>query len=82
MILKHKWEKEAIKNTAFIENMNFYFFYLTVKLYAFDSNTYDGSTDGVKGGCRVVPYVKTFPFMYETLWLVFTNVEKKWVKVN
>ena len=52
MILKHKWAKEAIKNTAFIENMNFHLFYLTVKLYAFDSNTYDGSTDGVKGGCR------------------------------
>ena len=82
MILKHKWAKEAIKNTAFFENINFYFFYLTVKLYAFDSNTYDGSTDGEKGGCRVVPKVKTIPFMYETLWLVFTNVEKKWVEVN
>ena len=55
MILKHKWEKEAIKNTAFIENMNFYFFDLTVKLYAFDFNTYDGSPDGVNVGCRVVP---------------------------
>ena len=55
MILKHKWAKEAIKNKVFIENMKFYFLDLTVKFCAFDFNTYDGSTDGEKGGCRVVP---------------------------
>ena len=82
MILRHKWAKEAIKNKVFIENMNFHFLDLTVKLCAFDFDTYDGSTDEEKGGCRVVLKVKTIPFMYETLWLVFTNVEKRWVKVK
>ena len=43
MILKHKWAKEAIKNKVFIENMNFHFLDLTVKLCAFDFDTYDGS---------------------------------------
>ena len=55
MILTHKWAKEARKNKAFNKNMNFHCFYLTVKLYAFDFNTYDGSLDGVIGGCGVVP---------------------------
>ena len=55
MILTHKWAKEARKNKAFNKNMNFHCFDLTVKLYAFDFNTYDGSLDGVNGGCRVVP---------------------------
>ena len=82
MILRHKWAKEAIKNKVFIENMNFHFLDLTVKLCAFDFDTYDGSTDEEKGGRRVVLKVKTIPFMYETLWLVFTNVEKRWVKVK
>ena len=63
MILTHKWSKEAIKK-AFNESMNIHFFDLTVKLYAFDFNTYDGSLNGVNVGCRVVPLVKTFPFMY------------------
>ena len=55
MILKHKWVQGGKKNKAFIENMNFHFFDLTVKLYAFDFNTYDGSLNGVNVGCRVVP---------------------------
>ena len=55
MILTHKWSKEGIKRKALNENMNIHFFNLTVKLYAFDFNTYDCSTDGIKGGCRVVP---------------------------
>ena len=55
MILTHKWAREAIKNKAFNENMNFQFFDLTVKLYAFDLNTYNDSLNGVNGGCGVVP---------------------------
>ena len=55
MILTHKWSKEAIKKKTFNENMNIHFFDLTVKLYAFDFNTYDGSLNGVNVGCRVVP---------------------------
>ena len=34
------------------------------------------------GGSRVVPKVKTNPFMYDTLWLVFIKVEIKWPKVK
>ena len=40
---------------TFNKNMNIHFFDLTVKLYAFDFNTYDGSLNGVNVGCRVVP---------------------------
>ena len=60
MILTHKWSKKAIKKKeaikkTFNENINIHFFDLTVKLYAFDFNTYDGSLNGVNVGCRVVP---------------------------
>ena len=55
MILTHKWSKEAIKKKILNENMNIHFFDLTVKLYAFDFNTYNGSHNGVNVGCRVVP---------------------------
>ena len=82
MILTHKWAKEAIKNEAFNKNINFHCFDLTVKFYGFDFNTFDESLDGVNGGCRVVPLVKTFPLMYDTLWLVFTKVDKKWFEVK
>ena len=55
MILTHKWAREAIKKRAFKENVNFQFFDLTLKLYAFDLNTYNGNLNGVNGGCGVVP---------------------------
>ena len=43
------------KNNAFNKNVNFQFFDLTFKLYAFDLNTYNGNLNGVNGGCGVVP---------------------------
>ena len=54
MILTHKWSKEAIKKN-FQRKHEYSLFDLTMKLYAFDFNTYDGSLNGVNVGCRVVP---------------------------
>ena len=48
---------------------------------AFDFNSFDCGHN-VYGGYRVVPEVKTFLFMLETIRLVFINVEKKWPKVK
>ena len=49
---------------------------------AFDFNSFDCGHNDVNGGFRVVPEVKTFLFMLETIRLVFINVEKKWRKVK
>ena len=62
--------------------MNFQFVDFTMTFYAFDFNSYDSRPDEVNGGCSVVPWVKTFPLMYDTLWLVFIKVEIKWPKVK
>ena len=70
------------KNNCIDKNMNFHLFDSTVKFYAFEFNSYNCSHNGVNGVYRVAPLVKTIPFMYETLWLVFIKVEIKWPKVE
>ena len=62
--------------------MNFHLSDLTVTVCAFDFTTHDCRQNGVNGGYRVVPQVKTFSLMKETLWLVFIIVEIKWPKVK
>ena len=69
-------------NNDFVKNLNFHFPDLTVTFGNFDLNTYDCSHKTILGGYRVVPKVKTFPFMYKTLWLVFIKVEIKWPQVK
>ena len=49
---------------------------------AFGFNSCDCSHKTVLGGYRVAPKVKTFPFMYKTLWLVFIKMEIKWPQVK
>ena len=61
---------------------NFHFLDLTVTFGDFDLNTCDCSHKTILGGYRVVPKVKTFPFMYKTLWLVFIKMEIKWPQVK
>ena len=47
-----------------------------------DFNTHNYCPDEVNGGHRVDLLVMLFPFMYDTLWLVFIKVEKKQPKVT
>ena len=67
MISTKNGHRNLSNNKDFGKTMNFHLFDLTATFYAFDFNTYDCSHDGLNGGHRVVPLVKTFQFMYETL---------------
>ena len=69
-------------NNDFVKNLNFHFPDLTVTFGDFYLNTCDCSHKTILGGYRVVPKVKTFPFMYKTLWLVLKKVEIKWPQVK